>query len=256
MRSDLVKSDVAAGATNTLRPLTHSLDYGKEGLAVNATHRTCSIDNCRGKYLAKGLCNKHYIRDRKRESGGHTPIDLPGEEWRSVVGYEGIAEVSNLGRVRSCQREVLHPNLGTQLVRGRIMRPAKFSTGYLYASLNRDGHTERVGVHRLVLEAFVGHAPFDGAHACHYDGDPTNNALSNLRWDTPSANQLDNVRNGTHAQARKTHCSRGHEFTPENTITRERDGRPRRRCRTCERARDNARYRARSAYRPGEDGAL
>lgn len=51
-------------------------------------------------------------------------------------------------------------------------------------------------VHRLVLLAFVGPCP-DGMQACHGDGNPLNNRLSNLRWDTPKANQADRLKHGT-----------------------------------------------------------
>ena len=63
MPVDLVKSDVAAGATNTLRPLTHSLDLSKEGLAMDAT-RTCS--ECGARAIARGLCNPHYKAAKRR----------------------------------------------------------------------------------------------------------------------------------------------------------------------------------------------
>jgi len=52
-----------------------------------------------------------------------------------------------------------------------------------------------VKVHRLVLLAFVG-APPKGMEACHYDGDPQNNNLSNLRWDTAKENWVDRKRHG------------------------------------------------------------
>jgi hypothetical protein len=51
-------------------------------------------------------------------------------------------------------------------------------------------------VHRLVLEAFIGPCPH-GMEACHWDGRPENNQLSNLRWDTDLANQADSARHGT-----------------------------------------------------------
>jgi len=51
---------------------------------------------------------------------------------------------------------------------------------------------------------------------CHNNGDKDNNRLSNLRWDTPSSNSLDLVRHGTHNQARKTHCPRGHRLEAPN----------------------------------------
>lgn len=80
-----------------------------------------------------------------------------------------------------------------------------------------------------MLTAFVGPRP-DGMVTCHNDGNPANNNLSNLRWDTQSNNQLDAVKHGTHPLAAATHCKRGHEWTPENT---RRDGHGWRRCATC-----------------------
>jgi hypothetical protein len=55
-----------------------------------------------------------------------------------------------------------------------------------------------VKVHRLVLEAFVGVCP-RGYVGCHSDGDPENNRLSNLRWDSQKNNVADQVRHGTFA---------------------------------------------------------
>jgi hypothetical protein len=82
----------------------------------------------------------------------------------------------------------------------------------------------------LVLEAFVGPCP-DGLEACHWDDDPTNNRLSNLRWDTSIANKRDMARNGGGNQnAHKTHCIRGHEYTPANTYRKRGGGRE---CRVC-----------------------
>lgn len=59
-------------------------------------------------------------------------------------------------------------------------------------------------VHRLILEAFIGPCP-DGMEGCHFDDDPSNNRLTNLRWDTPKANKADAFRNG------RLHFLRGQE---------------------------------------------
>jgi hypothetical protein len=56
-----------------------------------------------------------------------------------------------------------------------------------------------MSVHRIVLATFVGPCP-DGYEACHNDGDPTNNNLSNLRWDTHRSNVDDTKRHGTWPQ--------------------------------------------------------
>lgn len=52
----------AAPRANGIRPLTRSSDYGREGLAMKATRRTCTIDGCEKPYLARGWCSAHWTR--------------------------------------------------------------------------------------------------------------------------------------------------------------------------------------------------
>ena len=68
--------------------------------------------------------------------------------------------------------------------------------GYSYVTLCGSGFRKGKRVHRLVLEAFVGACP-NGMQGCHRDGVRSNNALSNLRWDTPKSNQRDKRTHGT-----------------------------------------------------------
>lgn len=102
------------------------------------------------------------------------------ENWKDVVGYEGRYQVSSLGRVKSLR------------FRGHAKESVLKSTpnysGYHVVTLGVDRKQFRV--HVLVLEAFLGKRP-DGHEGCHGDGDKNNNALTNLRWDTPSGNAQD-----------------------------------------------------------------
>lgn len=81
-----------------------------------------------------------------------------------------------------------------------VWRRLKFDVskrGYSRVSLrSKENPKGRRLIHRLVLEAFVGPCPV-GMEACHGDGNPRNNRLSNLRWDTKKANQADRIRHGT-----------------------------------------------------------
>ena len=135
------------------------------------------------------------------------------EEWRPVVGYEGLYEVSDAGRVRSLSREV-RTGRGTRMVDGRILSPARGVGGYPVVSLSNGGARVRP-VHRLVLEAFVGPRPA-GTECCHGDGDPENNRLSNLRWDTHESNMDDQRRHGTNHNVRKDRCKHGHPLEVPN----------------------------------------
>jgi hypothetical protein len=153
------------------------------------------------------------------------------EQWRPILGWEGLYEVSNEGRVRSCEGRRQRPI---------VLVPLKTDKGYLRANLYAPGgRKERRTIHRAVLEAFVGPCP-EGQQGCHNDGDRTNNRLENLRWDTPAGNSRDKLLHGTHNMARKTECKHGHPFDEANTRhVSLASGRKMRVCRTC--ARENAR---------------
>ena len=139
-------------------------------------------------------------------------------EWRSVVGFEGLYEVSDEGQVRSLPRQIVgKTKRGESCVRpwrGKILKPdVNRVSGHQGVTLYGE-RVRRVLVHHLVLEAFVSPRPL-GLEGCHWDDDPSNNHVSNLRWGTRSENKFDSVRNGRHPQANKTHCPRGHELTPD-----------------------------------------
>lgn len=118
------------------------------------------------------------------------------EKWRPVVGYEGLYEVSDAGRVRSLDRA----DVRGRRISGHVLRPNKSGPGLTHVSVSlhsATGARNTIGVQRLVLHAFVGPCP-KGMQACHNDGNGFNNAVGNLRWDTPSNNQLDRRKHGTH----------------------------------------------------------
>lgn len=119
-------------------------------------------------------------------------MDIDSEEWRPVVGFEEWYEVSNLGRVRTWRskgyRAVRRADT-PKVVSGEIAKG-----GYIRVKLTAERRVNRP-VHVLVLEAFVGPRPA-GYHACHNNGVPSDNVISNLRWDTVSNNMLDKARHG------------------------------------------------------------
>lgn len=164
-----------------------------------------------------------------------------GEEWRAIPGFEGRYEISDQGRVRSLDRIVRRFQYGKwadQPVRGRLLKQSRAKSGHMVLMLGR--RSGIVLVHRLVLEAFSGPPP-PGCECCHNNGDSTDNRIKNLRWDTRSGNNFDRVRHGTDHNAVKTHCKRGHEFTPENTAPNHGGGR---RCRACRRITESSGYKA------------
>lgn len=139
------------------------------------------------------------------------------EIWRAVVGYEDVYEVSSFGRVRSLERTVFRKDGHQAVRRGRVLKLKMDGLdGHLRITLHRAGIRDDRKIHILVLETFVSTRP-DGLVGCHNDGDPGNNHVGNLRWDTQLENMRDIKRHGRNFQLNKTHCIRDHEFTPENT---------------------------------------
>lgn len=108
------------------------------------------------------------------------------EKWKQIIGFEGLYDVSNLGRIKSFVRSK---------VLGEVLSPVTNSIGYLGVTLCQNGYQYRRAVHRIVLEAFVGPCP-NGMEGCHNDDDKTNNNLFNLRWDTHQNNVQDRRING------------------------------------------------------------
>ena len=95
------------------------------------------------------------------------------EQWKSIAGYEGLYEVSDLGRVKSLN----YNHTG----KDKILKPVKGHRGYLQVSLWKDGKTRNLRVHRLVAEAFIQN-PNNLATINHKDEVKNNNAASNLEW--------------------------------------------------------------------------
>jgi len=121
-----------------------------------------------------------------RRSVAVPPLDVP-EEWRPVVGYEGLYEVSDQGRVKSLPRTT-----------GRrspeyVLTPKLHDSKKLYLDVHlRDAagrpHTRKV--HHLVAEAFIGPRP-PGQIVRHGLGGPSDNRLANLRYGTQAQNRAD-----------------------------------------------------------------
>lgn len=165
------------------------------------------------------------------------------ERWRSTVGFEGHYEVSDHGRVQSVERQVRWGATGTKRLPSAILQPYSGS-GCQRISLRRDGRNYMRSVHVLVAEAFIGPRPTPLHDCCHDDGNPCNNRLDNVRWDTKSANKQDQIRHGRLPQLNKSECSLGHAYAGPNLYLY----RGARNCLACRHA-----YNERQEYRSGFD---
>ena len=110
------------------------------------------------------------------------------EEWRLI--FDGLYEVSNLGRVRRAVD-------GVNTKAGDIRSPGVKSSGYHQVALYKNGKATNRSVHRLVVEAFIGKIP-KGMEVNHKDGNKLNNQLDNLEIVTKSENMKHAIQMGLH----------------------------------------------------------
>lgn len=124
------------------------------------------------------------------------------ECWKPVVGYEGLYEVSDLGRVRSLNYK--------RSRKESIMKQVLDGDGYYCLLLYKNGKRKRFSVHRLVVTAFIGPIP-KGFVVNHINECQTDNRLENLEICTIRENSI----HGT-ANARRSASLKGRKFSEEH----------------------------------------
>lgn len=109
------------------------------------------------------------------------------EVWKDIDGYVGLYQVSNLGRVRSLDREVIYKDGRKVLRKGRLIKQQLNTSGYSCFRIWREGAGRTVTTHRLVGLAFLKKIP-GKEFINHIDGIRTNCRVDNLEWCTPKEN--------------------------------------------------------------------
>lgn len=104
------------------------------------------------------------------------------EIWKDISGFEGLYQVSNLGRIKS-----YHQWKRANCPPEYFLNPSLSNTGYLQVTLYSNKKRSKLLVHRIVAEAFVPN-PSNHPHINHMDEDKTNNCASNLEWCTAAYN--------------------------------------------------------------------
>ena len=95
------------------------------------------------------------------------------EEWKDIIGFEGLYQVSNLGRIKSLRDNHNNP-------REKILKP-QLTKGYYWISLWKNGKRKMYLIHRLVALAFIPN-PMNLPQVNHIDENKTNNCADNLEW--------------------------------------------------------------------------
>lgn len=103
------------------------------------------------------------------------------EIWKDIDGFNGIYQVSNLGRIKRVDRDLI-----------KVQQLTKF--GYLVVGLTKNGKEKNYFVHRLIAKAFIPN-PNNYPVVNHLNGIKTDNSIKNLEWTTHAENNRHAVRN-------------------------------------------------------------
>lgn len=108
------------------------------------------------------------------------------EVWKDMQGYEGLYQISNLGRIKSLSKKVKNKN-GYRTTKEKIMKNILSNNGYLQTTLRKGKRPKSFLIHRLVAEAFI---PNPNKYKCvnHKDENKLNNNVNNLEWCTREYN--------------------------------------------------------------------
>ena len=123
------------------------------------------------------------------------------EVWKDIKGYEGLYQVSNLGKIRSRYKSNEYLNLKT----------IKGQRGYLRVTLVKNRNKTNKQIHRLVAETFIVNLE-NKTQVNHKNGNKMDNRVKNLEWCTPKENMIHAV---------KTGLKKAHKIQMKNKVTGE-----------------------------------
>ena len=110
------------------------------------------------------------------------------EAWKDIPGYNGRYQASNLGRIRSMDREVTKSNGSKEFYKGKVLKPFVGTNGYLYITIAEEpGKFRPRRLHRVIAETFIPN-PLNLPQINHINEDKTDNRVCNLEWCTAEYN--------------------------------------------------------------------
>lgn len=127
------------------------------------------------------------------------------EVWKDIPGYEGLYQVSSLGRVKSLGRYV-YTNGTPRLRKELFLKQHVSKSGYVRTALSKDGRTVSFSIHRLVAMAFLPN-PENKPAVDHINAIRTDNSVNNLRWATHFENANNPLTIKAHSESQKNGVS-------------------------------------------------
>jgi predicted GNAT superfamily acetyltransferase len=109
------------------------------------------------------------------------------EIWKNIQGYEGLYQVSNLGRIKSLEKTVTISYGTKRFQKEKILKQGKNKSGYFFVILSKDGVNKNFKVHRLVAMQFIDNHFFEKT-VNHINGIKSDNNVKNLEWVSYSEN--------------------------------------------------------------------
>ena len=128
-------------------------------------------------YTKKSIVSKTILKD------GFSNAEFENEIWMDILGYDGIYQVSDLGRIKSLKRYVEHPRHGSLLLQEKIRKQGFDKDRGFNITLSNNGINKARLVHQIVAETFI---PNKHDFNCvrHKNGNKKDNRVSNLEWFT------------------------------------------------------------------------